>query len=453
MRRWYNLVMKIKLPKLPNLPKRPKLPVMPHMPKVNLERMNNLILFFQKHKISISASASFIVFIFVMLISRDYVMSKLGEHPQISGQDYFAAPSDSPLPTVIFPSSKPSEVLGNSTYSPPPNNAPPVISTLFPTFAPLPSIVPVATPNIVIPTVTNNNSSSSNNSSNPNCTTGAGVPNTWYSDVYPNPPITTNTGSVTLIVDIRDCSINLAPVSDTISVSLSSGDPNTKVNGNSLPTTVTTTNGEVKFSVSSQLSGTVTLVVQDTTRNFTVTDVNNHNPVITFSGSSSGSSGNSNCTTGAGVPNTWYSDVYPTSPVSANTGSSATFSLIIRDCNKNTVSSTENITVTQTSNDSSFTVNGSSSPGNFQAVNGQATFTISSQNAGTDSFTVRDTTSSFNITDTNNNNPSVVFSGSTSSPAPSASPTPSPSSGPSPSPSPTPTPTPSSSSSPTPSPS
>jgi hypothetical protein len=125
-------------------------------------------------------------------------------------------------------------------------------------------------------------SNSSNNSGNSNCTTGAGVPNSWYSDVYPNPQITTNTGSVTIIVNIRDCNKNDAPVSDKLNITLSSGDPNTQIKGNSLPYTITTQNGEASFSVSSQNTGTVTLVIQDTTSSFTITDINNHNPSINF---------------------------------------------------------------------------------------------------------------------------------------------------------------------------
>jgi hypothetical protein len=72
---------------------------------------------------------------------------------------------------------------------------------------------------------------------------GAGVPNSWYSDVYPNPPITTNTSSVTLIVNIRDCNKNYAPVSDKLNITLSSGDPNIQINGNNLPYSITTQNG------------------------------------------------------------------------------------------------------------------------------------------------------------------------------------------------------------------
>jgi hypothetical protein len=133
------------------------------------------------------------------------------------------------------------------------------------------------------PTIYYSTPANSNNSSqDSNCTTGTGVPNSWYSDVYPNPPITTNTNSVTLIVNIRDCNKNYASVSDKLNITLSSGDPNIQINGNNLPYSITTQNGEVSFSVSSQTTGTVTLVIQDTTGSFTVTNINNQNPSITF---------------------------------------------------------------------------------------------------------------------------------------------------------------------------
>jgi hypothetical protein len=38
-------------------------------------------------------------------------------------------------------------------------------------------------------------------------------------------------------------------------------------------------------------------------------------------------------------------------------------------------------------------------------------------------LTIQDTTDSFGITDTNNNNPSVVFNGSTTTPTPTSTPT------------------------------
>jgi len=300
-----------------------------------------------------------------------------------------------------------------------------VLSTPFPTLAPLPTFSATTTDT--------SSTSTSSNTGNPNCTTGAGEPNSWYSDVYPNPPITTNTGSVGLIVVIRDCYKSTVSANDKLQISLISGDPNTKINDQTLPYTLNAQNGQANFYVTSQISGSVTLKVTDTTKSFDITDINNHNPTVTFSGNSSG---NPNCTTGPGTANFWYSEVDPASAVSTNTGSSVSFTVNIKDCNKNDVSTTESLTITQTTSDSGFTINGSSSPVNISAPNGQTTFSVSSPNAGTVNFTVRDITSSFTITDQNNHNPSVIFSNSSST-----NPTPTPTNTPSSSPTDTPTPT------------
>ncbi len=425
-----------KLPKLPDAPKLPrllKMPEFPHLRKIsfNVESFKSIPRFILKHKISLSSLILLILFVTFAMWYRGYLLSKMKPAPQVNGnEDFYSSTGKNAVPTIIIPTPT---IINNNNNSDIYNSAIYQTPTPFPTFPPLPTLAPLptATP---IPTTTTS-SSSSNNSSNPNCTTGGGTPNSWYSDVYPNPPITTGTGSVTIIVDIRDCNENLAPVSDNLKISLSSGDPNTLINGNKLPVNVNTQNGEVKFNVSSQINGSVTLIVQDTTSNFTVTDINNHNPVITFSGNSSG---NSNCTTASGVPNFWYSDVYPASPISANTGSTVTLTVNIRDCSQNDVSN-DNITVTQTSSDSSVKINGSSSPVSAQAQNGVATFNITSQNTGTDTFTVQDTTSNFSITDTNNHSPSIVFSGSSATPTPTPTPTQAPASTATPTPTPTPT--------------
>jgi hypothetical protein len=240
-----------------------------------------------------------------------------------------------------------------------------------------------------------------------------------------------------MYVYIRDCNGNTAPVSDKLNISLSSGDSNTQINGNNLPYAVTTQNGIASFTVASQVNGTVTLVVQDTTSNFTVTNVNNNNPSITFNNSGgSSSSGNTNCATANDTPNSWYSDYYPASPVSANTGATVTITVHIRDCSEADVSS-DNVTMTQTSSDSSLAINGSSSPVTVQAQNGVVTFTVTSQNAGTDTFTIQDTTGNFVVTDVHNASLSIAFSGSST-----VTPTPTPTDTPTPTPTPTDTPTP-----------
>jgi hypothetical protein len=401
--------MKFKLLKFPNFL---------HLPRLNAEPVKRLAAFLTKHKVAITILFSVIIFIVAAMWYRGYLLSKMNSTSGSSNDEIFnSTKTDNSLPTITIPIPSPTTSVDNSNSNDI-NNYDYLAPTAFPTFAPLPTIAPYVAPPIT--------SSTTTGSGNPNCTTGAGTPNSWYSDVYPNPSASsTNTGSITLYVYIRDCNQNAAPVSDNLKISLSSGDSNTQINGNNLPATVTTQNGVASFTVASQINGTVTLVVQDTTSNFTVTNVNNNNPSITFNNNGS-ASGNSHCTTANGTPNFWYSEVSPNSPVAANTGSTVTFTVSIQDCGKNNVSS-DNLTFSQTSNDSSLTVNGSSVPVSVQAQNGVATFNVTSQNAGNDTFTIQDATGNFAVTDVNNNPPSIVFSGSstvTPTPTPTATPTP-----------------------------
>ena len=425
---WYNFVVKFKVAE----------PVQVSYSRIKIESIKKIIPFLLKHITSAVSLISLIIIIAAAIWYRGYFLSKIKTAPKDISDVFYTAPTDKPNPTFAVPTPSNDNVLGasnnsvsdnsteNDTFSTP---------TPFPTFPPLPTftLAPAST----------TTTSSTNNSGNSNCNTGSGVANAWYSDVYPNPPISASNGSVNLTVTIRDCNRDTASVNDQLTISLSSGDSNTQVNGNSLPYSVNAQNGQAGFSVSSQVSGTVVLVVHDSTAGFDITDVNNHNPSISFSATSS--SGNSSCSTANGTPNSWYSDVYPpSSPVS--TGVTTTFHVNIRDCGQNDVSS-DNLTISQTSNDSSLTINGSSPPVNVQVQNGIATFTVSSQNAGTDALLVKDTTSGFTVTNTSNTNPSITFIGSSSdnsTPTPTSalsdtSPTPSPT--PTTSPSTTPIPT------------
>jgi hypothetical protein len=414
--------MKLKLPKLTKFPRLPKFPKLPklslHLPKPNIEPVRKIVAFVIKHKISLTILVAFIAFIIVAMWYRGYLLAKMSTTVNNNDNEIFnSTSSNNPLPSIAIPSpteTPSSGVLGASnSYNP---YAPVTVPTPYPTFAPLPTLPPL--PTITMPVV---NTSSNNSSGNPNCTTGSGAPNSWYSDVYPNPSAaSTSTGSITMYVYIRDCNQNTAPVKDKLTISLSSGDSNTQINGNKLPYSVTTQDGYVKFSVSSQVTGTVTLIVHDDSSNFTVTNINNQNPAITFTTSASG---NSNCTTAAGVANFWYSEVSPASPISASTGSTVTLTVDIKDCSQNDVSS-DKLTLTQTSSDSSVTVNGYAPPITVQAQNGKATFNVISQNAGTDTFTIQDATSNFTVTDAKNQNPSIIFSGSSTSPTPTPTPTP-----------------------------
>jgi hypothetical protein len=416
--------MKLKPPKFPNLP---------HFPRLDIEPVRKLAAFLIKHKIAIIILVSVIAFIVIAMWYRGYLLSKMNSTSENSNDEIFnSTKADNALPTIAIPTPSPTVSVDNSNSNDI-NNYDYLAPTAFPTFTPLPTIAPYVAPPITFSTTTG--------SGNPNCTTSSGTPNSWYSDVYPNPSASsTNTGFITLYVYIRDCNQTAASVSDNLSISLSSGDSNTQINGNNLPATVTTQNRVASFTVASQVNGTVTLVVQDTTSNFTVTNVNNNNPSITFNNSGS-ISVNSHCTTANGVPNFWYSEVSPNSPVTVNTGSTVTFTVNIQDCGKNNVSS-DNLTFSQISNDSSLTVNGSSTPVAVQAQNGVATFNVISQNAGADTFTIQDTTSNFAVTDANDNSPSIVFNGSstvtpTPTPTPTAIPTPTDTPTPTPAPSPT----------------
>jgi len=413
-----------------------KLPKLPHLPRLNIEPLKKIGSHLISHKILITVFIFLIALVATSVWFRGYLAAKIKPSSENSGNDiFYASSSANPEPTLNIPSPQEEnapDTSGNSDFNNTEENY--VIPTPFPTFAPLPTLAP-------IPTITATTTQTS--SGNSNCNTGSGVPNSWYSDVYPNPSAaSTSNGSITLYVYIRDCNQNTAPVSDSLKISLSSGDSNTQINGHTLPYVVTAQNGYASFTVTSQVTGIVTLLVQDITQSFTVTNINNNNPSITFTGSS----GNSNCSTANGVPNFWYSEFSPASPISAATGSTVTLTVNIQDCNKNNVSS-DNLTFSQTSNDSGLTINGSASPVSVQAQSGQATFNLTSQNAGIDTFTIQDTTSNFTVTDVNNHSPSVTF---TSSSVPTPTPTSSPTNTPTPGPTVTPIPTPSVTATPTP---
>jgi hypothetical protein len=401
--------MKFKLPKFPKLPK------LPHLPRLKFEPVRKVLTFLNKHKVAITILVCVIAFITAAMWYRGYLLSKMQTSSNSSGSDqtFYSTKTDNTIPSVTIPVPSPSDTTNNSNNVLGTYNYDLSVPTPFPTFAPLPTLAPVPVIN-----TTTTTSSTSNSSGNPNCTTGSGVANGWYSDVYPNPPATTSNGSMTLIVYIRDCNKNTAPVNDNLTITLTSNDSTAKINNSSSPVNIQAQNGQVSFTVSSQNNITDTFTVQDTTNSFAITDINNHNPSVTFTNNStSNSSGNSNCTTANGVPNFWYSGFSPTSPITANTGSTVTLTVNIQDCGKNNVSS-DNLTITQISNDSSLTINNSSSPVNIQAQNGIATFNLTSQNAGTDTFTIQDTTSNFAVTDTNNKPPTIIFSGSSATPTP-----------------------------------
>lgn len=261
--------------------------------KVVVSRFRNSGLFLFKHKFlagGITFMLALLLF-FGMGIYRAYFMTsdniietkssvamqtKTSPIPSANVAKLSPSPSNNPSPSE-------STVLGASDDS----NSGSTETTVNTQISPSQSISPIPT-DTPVPTDTPSDSSdtSNNSSSNSNCNTSTGVPNSWYSDVYPVSPISTSNGSVTLTVNIRDCNINDVSSSSSLKISLSSGDTNTEVNGQTLPATVSTQNGQASFSVSSQVTGTVNLTIQDTTDSFAITDTNNNSPSINFSGTS-----------------------------------------------------------------------------------------------------------------------------------------------------------------------
>lgn len=307
-----------------------------------------------------------------------------------------------------------------------------VEDTPFPTYTPFPTLTP-----LVIPTLIPRPTSMPQPTSVlvPSCD---GTPTAYNSQVYVSTSTSLVNSQVTISVELLDCHNTLTGVSDSLTISLTSPNGSVTMNGAPLPITIQAQNGKASFFVNSSVSGTFTFVITDTSRSFTVTDPHNHNPSVTFGNNTSG---NPNCTTPGGIPNGWFSNVYPSSPVSIPVGSFITFTVDIRDCNKNRVSGTEMITISMSPGDSTTQVNGNNPPYSFSVQNGEGTFTVTSHNPGTNSFVVRDGTSSFTVTDANNHNPSVVFT-STVTPTPTSgpiTPTATPPSGASPTQSPTPT--------------
>lgn len=272
----------------------------------------------------------------------------------------------------------------------------------IPTPYPVMTLVPL--PPIVIPPST----PPTNTSSASSC---ADKPTADNSQAYVSSKTSLINNAVTISVELRDCNKNLAS-DDSLTISLSNSDSSVRINDSSPPVTIKAQNGKASFSVNSQNTTTDTFVITDTTNSFTVTTPGYHNPSVTFTNNSSG---NVNCTTGDGVANSWYSTVY----VSSVTGTSARFTVDIRDCNKNTVSN-DTLNISLSSGDSSVQVDGNNLPYSINVQNGEVGFTVTAQNAGTRTFVIQDTTSSFTVTDTSNSNPSVTFSG----PAPTDTPTP-----------------------------
>jgi hypothetical protein len=264
----------------------------PHLPSIKINPMKQGVSYLRSHKFWIGGTIVSIFFILFIAgaIYQGYFQnfgstaknSVSAEKTMDKSKDTIAIDTNKPSPVSPSPSSNPSPsasaVLGTTDNSDADTSSENETSP-SPEDSPIPTNIPVPTDEPTSAPVTTS-------SSNSNCTTGGGVANSWYSDIYPVSPITANGGSATLSVTIRDCNINSVSSSSTLKISLTSGDPNALVNGQNLPATITTQNGQVSFTVTSQVAGSVDLSVQDTTDSFSLTDTNNQTPSIVFNGQS-----------------------------------------------------------------------------------------------------------------------------------------------------------------------
>ena len=383
------------------------------------------------HKTFIIVSFSLVIFLIacgvLAMKLKNYLHYKIETAQQTAQKPtpndiYYATTAGGLNSSLTSLSASDTGVLG--TFNDVENDNTPVVDTPYPviTFAPLPTMAPIPTmAPVYVPSI-------------PSC---AGTPTAYNSEVYVGASSTLVNNAVSMSVELLDCHNTLAPVNDDLTVTLSGGDAGARINGNTSPVTIQAQNGKATFSVNSSTAGTDTFIISDTTKSFTVTDIHNHNPSVTFSYNSSG---NAACTTAAGVPNSWYSDVYPNPPISTNNGS-VTLVVDIRDCNKNLAPVSDTLNISVQSGDTGTQLNGGSLPQNVMTQNGEASFTISSQTSGTVTLAVQDTTGGFTVTDPNNHNPGITFNAS-STPAPTETPTPTPADTPTPTPTEAPTPTP-----------
>lgn len=373
-----------------------------------LQLKNQIVSCVIRHKILIIVSLILSILLITLgMLSmklRNHLLSQLEADQKAPTSDiYYATTSGSPdsnLESLLSSSDSALSISDNSGASDIGDDE--ILPTSAPYTPPIITPEPTAAPVYVY--------------SPPSC---AGTPTVDNSQVYVSPGTTQVNSASTITVDLADCNNTIAPVSDTLTIALVSGDPGTKINGSSAPVTIETKDGKLSFSVNSSNATTATFLITDITRSFSVTTPGYHNPSVTFSNNSSGSA---HCTTAAGVPNLWYSDVYPNPPISTDNGS-ITIIVDIRDCNQSLAPVTDILNISVSSGDPSTQVNGGSLPQNVTTQNGEARFNVTSQTTGTVTLTIQDTTSSFTVTDKYSNNPSVTFNGS-STPTTTDTPTP-----------------------------
>lgn len=303
------------------------LPIVEHY----IQLRDEAVSLYKSHKVIALASTAVTVVLVLIGIWAVRVRSNMLAYLNTTHKEPARVVTVLPTPILISSPSAYTDVLGTS------EDITPVDSSYeVPASIPYPVITlatyPTPTPYQVTTTTTSSSSS---------CT---GQPTVDNSQVYVTPKTTAVGSSASIEVDLQDCNNAIAPVSDTLTVTLVSGDSGTKINGSASPVTIETKNGKVTFSVTSSVATTATFLITDTTRSFTVTTPGYHNPSVTFTSGSTGSSGNANCTTSAGAPNTWYSDVYPNPPITTTTGS-VTLQVVIRDCFQNTTTVNDALTI------------------------------------------------------------------------------------------------------------
>jgi hypothetical protein len=373
------------------------------IPSFNLLQLKNRIVgivYSQKKVIGFTAVISFCLVLFIgwTLQIRSNFIASIKTAGGIVSNELHASPTLdvnlSNLSNLDLSILGTSDSLGNSDSIDIPYTYPTSASMLFTSFAPLPTYPPVPT---FVPYITTVPTSA------PDC---SGTPTAYNSQAIVASSNSQVNNPVTIEIQLLDCHNNLAPVSDNLTVALVNSDGTARINGTTSPLYIQAQNGKVTFTVNSQINITDAFTITDTTRQFNVTDPHNRNPMVTFINNSTG---NPNCTTALGVPNFWYSGVYPASIQMSSVGNAFSFNVQIKDCNKNIVSSDESLNISLISGDSSATVNGHSLPYSITAHSGQINLSVNSQNAGMVTFIIHDSTSSFDITDSNNHNPGVNF--------------------------------------------
>lgn len=391
--------------------------------------MRKLFSFIFTHKIGLFILVLIISVLAGSLIFREkFIKTITIDKSGVSYNTYQPLPVTTPLPTSIATDSAASNdntVLGtstdNSSYTPPVYSPPKIPDS--PSFTPAPTPAPTAAP------------TQSTNSS-PSCD-----PNADKSQVYVSPSSVAINSTSTISVELRDCNNNLAS-NGHLTITMTSGDAATTINGSASPYKAQAQDGKYSFTVKSPNPTTAIFKIQDTDHNFEVTMPNYKTPQVTFT------SGSSNLGCASGKDAAYYSYVrYPSASV--DVGSKVTITIDLRDCNNQATLGGDTVTVTPKSVVAGFQFVGFGT-GSFTLPGGQRTFQVTSSSAGTNTFTVMDTTGGFEVTDSKNQTPTITFTNaaSTPTPTPSVSSTPSPSA----SPSPTPTPTPTLSQTPTPSP-